>query len=60
MLVSQAVPMVETYLRQSDGTWLFSAWQGLEAIALLRTVGVNLPLAEAYRGLTFDVPVPPL
>jgi Uma2 family endonuclease len=53
VLVSQDRPLIETFLRQRDGTWSFAAWQGIEAVASLRSLGVQLPLAELYTGLTF-------
>ncbi len=56
VLVSQSVPMIETFHRQADGGWLFAAWQGLEAVARLASVGISVPLAEVYRGLPFKTP----
>lgn len=35
VLVSQDQPLVETYLRQSDGTWQYASVTGLEAVAPL-------------------------
>lgn len=59
VLVSQAQPKVETYLRQTDGTWQYASFTGLEVAASLSSLGVTLPLAEVYRGVTFP-PAPPL
>jgi Uma2 family endonuclease len=59
VLVSQNQPVVESFVRQPEGTWLFSAWRGVEATAALRSVRVDLPLIEIYAGLTFD-DVPPV
>lgn len=59
VLVSQAQPKVETYLRQTDGTWQYASFTGLEAAASLSSLDVVLPLAEVYRGVTFP-PAPPL
>ena len=53
VLVSQTRPMIETYLRQSDGAWLISTWEGLKSIAPLRSVGIDVALAEVYAGLAF-------
>lgn len=60
VLVSQDRPEVETFLRRDDGAWLISVWAGLDAIARLRSVEVDLPLAEAYAGLTFEAGPPSL
>jgi hypothetical protein len=51
LLVSQNEPMAETFTRQPDGTWLFSAYWGLSAIAALRSLQIEIPLSEAYAGL---------
>lgn len=56
VLVSQAMPVVETYTRQADGTWVFRAFEGLEATARLRSLEIDLPLAEVFAGVEF----PPL
>lgn len=53
VLVSQLGPTVETFFRQDDGNWLFSAWQGLDAVATLRSAAVELPLKDVYAGVTF-------
>ena len=53
VLVSQNYPSVETFFRQGDGTWLFAAWQGLEAVAVARSVQISVPLTEIYAGVKF-------
>ena len=56
VLISQNRPLVETFARQADGTWLFSAWAGMDTTARLRSVGIELPLAKVYAGVKFKVP----
>lgn len=51
VLISQKDARVETFTRQSDGTWIFAAYEGLHAVALLRAQRIELPLAEVYAGL---------
>jgi len=51
LLVSQNEPMAETFTRQPDGTWLFSAYRGLGASVKLQSVRIEIPLSEAYAGL---------
>lgn len=53
VLVSQDVPRIETFFRQPDGTWIFDAGVGLEALVKLRSLTIELPLAEAYLGVEF-------
>jgi Uma2 family endonuclease len=53
VLVLQHEPRVETYLRLDDGTWSLAPFAGLEMTARLRSIGVDLPLAEVYSGVEF-------
>lgn len=55
MLVAHDRARVLTYLRQPDGTWTFAFHDGLAAVARLRSLNVDLPLAEVYA----DVDLPP-
>ena len=54
VLVAQVRPTVETFLRRDDGAWVISGWDGVESVAKLQSVGIDLPLAEVYAGLTFE------
>lgn len=56
VLVSQTLPKLETFLRQQGGAWLYHCFEGLEAVAKLRSIEVDLPLAEVFAGVEF----PPL
>ena len=56
VLISQDVPRVEVFFRQADGTWLFSAFSGLEARAKLAGLGIEIPLAEIYAGAEAEAP----
>ena len=51
VLVRSDAARVETFLRQPDGRWLFGVAAGLDAAASLGSIGVELPLAEVYRGV---------
>lgn len=53
VLVSQNRPQIEAFLRQPEGLWLFATWQGLDAVAKLRCLQIDLPLTEVYEGLSF-------
>ena len=59
VLLAQDRPVVESFLRQADETWLLQAWQGAEAVARVRCIGVELPLAELYAGVPERPPTPP-
>jgi Uma2 family endonuclease len=53
VLISQASPRIEVFLRQADGAWLFTAFSSLDVSAVLRSVEVKLPLREVYSGIEF-------
>ena len=58
VLVAQGRPRVESYLRQADGAWSFTFVDGVDATLRLRSLNVDLPLAEAYAGVTLPPPAP--
>ncbi len=53
LLVTQHQPLIEHFQRQTDGSWLYSAAQGLEAEISIPTIGCLLRLAEVYERATF-------
>ena len=59
VLVSQTVPVVETYTRQADGSWVFRAFEGMDAVARLQTLAIDLPLTEVFAGVEFPPPAEP-
>ncbi len=56
VLISQARPSVEAFLRQPEGAWLLHPYSGMEAQAILRSVDLTIPLSEIFEGITFDEP----
>jgi Uma2 family endonuclease len=58
VLVSQDVARLETFYRQSDGTWALDVANGLDASIKLRAIEVSLPVAEIYAGVELP-PEPP-
>lgn len=54
VLVAQDEPLVETFRRGEEGTWILRAFKGLDARVNLECVGVNIPLADLYTGITFE------
>ncbi len=57
VLVSQTVPVVETYTRQPDGAWGFRAYEGLKATAPIQSLDIKLRLADVFAGVEFPAPV---
>jgi Uma2 family endonuclease len=61
VLLAQDRPTVEGFLRQPDGAWGLLAWNGLDAVARLRCLGLDLPLSELYAGVELsERPTPEL
>jgi Uma2 family endonuclease len=58
VLVSQERPSIETYFRQSDGTWLMAPYFGMESVIPLRSVETELPMTEIYAGVEFPPTAP--
>jgi Uma2 family endonuclease len=58
VLVSWDKALVETFLRQSDGTWVMNPTAGRDAIAPLKSLGIELPLAEIYDGVELPAQSP--
>ena len=53
VLISQSHPRAETYFRRDDGGWFFGPYSGLESVAKLLSLNIDLPLAEVYAGIEF-------
>ena len=50
VLVSQTVPMVETYFRQEEkGGWFYKKFQGLEEMVRFESIGCEVAMADLYR-----------
>jgi Uma2 family endonuclease len=54
VLISQSRPLIEVYFRQPDGRFLIDAtYTGLEATATIRSLQIQLRLADVYADVTF-------
>jgi Uma2 family endonuclease len=53
VLISQSEALVETYVRREAGAWLLTPFTGLDSVAKLRGVEIELPLTEIYAGVEF-------
>lgn len=54
VLIAQDRPLVEGFLRQADGLWSMATWEGLDAVARVRCLEIDLPLAEVYEHVRFE------
>lgn len=53
VLVAQDEPFVERFVRQPDGGWSRTTFEGLDAELELATVPVRVPMAAVYADVTF-------
>lgn len=53
VLIDQFRAAVEVFRRQESGLWNLEPYRGLQAVAALKTVGVELPLVDVYEGIDF-------
>lgn len=51
VLVSQDTPLVEVYTRQADDSWVYRAYEMIEATAHFHALGFDIPLTEIYSGI---------
>lgn len=58
VLVSQVDPEVFSIYRSPDGSWSFTPSIGLEAVMTLRSLDMEISLAEVYAGVEFPPPSP--
>ena len=56
VLVAQSSPHVECFWRREGGTWLLTPVYGLDAVARLQSLRIELPLREIYAGVEFPPP----
>jgi Uma2 family endonuclease len=55
-LVSQIEPIIEVFFKDSGGTWSLSVSSGLDATCKFRSLDIEIPLAEIYRGVKLEPP----
>jgi Uma2 family endonuclease len=58
VLVSQKAPLVDIFTRRDGAAWALTPVRGLEAIAPLESMGVELRLREIYDRIEFTDPAP--
>jgi Uma2 family endonuclease len=57
VLVSSQSASVETFLRQADGTWLYTPTRPPAVAAKFKSLEIELAFADIYAGVTFPPPV---
>ena len=53
ILVSQVAPSIERFVRQPDGSWLLTAFRGLQNTFEYASIPVKIALAEIYSQVEF-------
>jgi len=53
VLVAQDRPLVERYVRQADGSWLLTVFEGPSSTFAFTSIPVRIPLSEIYGGVEF-------
>ncbi len=53
VLIAQDRPAAQSFLRQPDGTWSMMGIHGIEAALRLRSLQIEVPLAEIYYRVEF-------
>lgn len=53
LLVSQDQPKIEHFIRQSDGSWKYVVYRGLNSQVDIKSIQCVLPLAEVYDRIVF-------
>lgn len=54
LLVSQDEPRIAVHRRQADDAWKEQETEGLGGVVRVESLGIEIPLAEIYEGITFD------
>ena len=56
LLVSQTSPIIEHFVRQSDGGWSYHKYEGLEQTVRIDSINCTLQLAEVFDRIDFRSP----
>jgi Uma2 family endonuclease len=58
VLVAQDEAVCERFVRQTDGTWEYTSFVGLDAVLALAAVPVRVTMADLYAGVEFPTTPP--
>ncbi|WP_272147301.1 Uma2 family endonuclease [Spirulina subsalsa] len=53
-LIAQDQPYVEQFIKQGEHEWLFIEHQGLESVLKVRSLSVEIALADLYEAIEFE------
>lgn len=53
VLISQHEPAIDVYYKTDGGFWRFDNYTGLEQVMELRSIGIQIKLADIYRRVEF-------
>ena len=59
LLVSQDEPFIERIVREADGRWVMTPFDGLNKDFSLSSINATIPMSEIYRDVEFEVPAEP-
>lgn len=54
LLIAQDKPQVEQFVKQAEREWLFIDHQGLDAVVKVRSLGVEIALADLYEAINWQ------
>jgi Uma2 family endonuclease len=54
LLVSQNQARVEVAHKAPDKRWVITTYEGLDAVVIVESLGISLPMAEIYDGIEFS------
>lgn len=54
LLISQDRPQVEQFVKQGEHEWLLIIHQGLDAVVRVRSLSVEIALADLYEAIEFE------
>jgi Uma2 family endonuclease len=55
VLISQKEPLVEVYTRSDSGAWPKTEFRGLDAVATLSSLGIELSMKQLYQRVDWEV-----
>lgn len=58
VVIAKDEPYVERHVRQSNGDWLMTEFQGLQASLAFTSIAATITLADIYRGVVFGPDAP--
>jgi Uma2 family endonuclease len=58
LLIDTETPRADLWSQHSDGHWVQTKFDGLDAEVTLPAIGAALVLADVFEGLDFDQPLP--